>query len=145
MTRVRRLEQLAELTAREEKQVAKHLADVGRRLQESEAQLQSLCRFRTEYAERYQQEQGAISALRLGELRAFLSNLGRAIEEQEAALQQLRQEYAALEQRWQRVYCRHRGIGKVHADLRRREQVARERRIQVELDDRAAIKRQKRD
>lgn len=141
MSRAQRLEQVAELTAEQEKKAAKALAAAASRLEEAQARLETLYRFRSEYS---QPSEAAVSAFQLHELRAFLSKLGSAIEEQEAALQKLRQEYAALQLAWQRAYCRQRGIDKVRADLFRREQAVLERRLQGELDDRAAAKRRTR-
>ncbi len=138
MSRARRLEQLAKLTAEQEKKAAKALASAASRLEEANARLKTLYQFRSEYLK---PSEVALSAIQLHELRAFLSKLGSAIAEQEAVLQKLRQEYAALQLAWQRAYCRHRGIDKVQADLFRQEQAALERRLQGELDDRAMAKR----
>ncbi len=138
MSRARRLEQLAKLAAEQEKQAAKALASAASRLEEANARLKTLYRFRSEYL---QPSELALSAIQLHQLHAFLRGLSSAIAEQEAALQKLRQEYAALQLAWQRAYCRHRGIDKVQADLFRQEQAALERRLQGELEDRAVAKR----
>lgn len=141
MSRARRLEQVAKLTAEQEKKAAQALAAAASRLEEAKARLESLYRFRSEY---FQPSEAAMSAIQLHQLRVFLSKLGSAIEEQEATLQKLRQEYAALQSAWQQAYCRRRGIEKVRADLCRQEQAALERRLQGELDDRAVAKRRMR-
>lgn len=140
MSRVQRLEQAAEFAAEQEKKAAKALGQAASRLEEANARLEALCRFRGEYLSYLKPGGVAVSARQLLELHTFLSRLGRAIEEQEAVLQKLRQEHAALQSAWQRAYCRRRGIEKIRENWLRREQLASERKLQRELDDRAAAR-----
>lgn len=138
MSQARRLGQVAKLTAEQEKRAAEALTASAQRLEEAQTRLETLYRFRAEYLLYLQPSETVMSAIQLHQLRAFLGNLGNAIEEQEATLQRLRQEHAALQLAWQQAHCRHRGVGKVQADLLRRQQLTTERKLQRELDDRAA-------
>ncbi len=141
MNRVKRLEQIAQWAAEQEKRAAKALAACAQRLEEAKAKSETLHRFRAEYLLKLKASQTPTNALRLAEWRAFLDKLSRAIEEQEGVLERLRQEHAARQLAWQRAYCRCLGIEKVRAKLLCRQKLALERSLQREQDDRAARRR----
>jgi flagellar export protein FliJ len=138
MRQAKRLEQVAQWAAEQEKQAAKALAACAQKLEEAKAKLETLQRFRAEYLQKFTTCESVSLALRLAEWHAFLSQLSRAIEAQEGMLERLRQEYAARQFAWQRAHCRCLGIEKVRAKLLCRQKLAAERSLQREQDDRAA-------
>ncbi len=142
MKRSQRLGRVVALAAEQENEAAKILAQASRQIDETEAQIEAMRRFRAEYCARLQRE-GGMNALQLNEYRAFLANLGKAIEEQEANLQRMRQEHAALRRSWRQLHCRHKGVGKIQRKIARQEQSVAEKRAQGELDDRAAARRRR--
>lgn len=129
--------------ARKEAEAARAMTEAARQLAQAEERLETLRRFRREYASRMFERNPAMNAGQLREYRAFLANLGRAIEEQQAVLQQMRQRHAALERDWRQLHCRLRGVGKFQDRLRHQENRSRERRQQAELDDRSAARYRK--
>lgn len=126
--------------ARKEEEAARAVSRAAQELDRAKAQLETLQRFRREYASRIQRQNPVMNARQLQEYRAFLANLGRAIEEQQAALQRMRQQHAALERDWRQLHCRLRGVGKFQDRLKRQEDQRRERRLQAEMDDRSAAR-----
>ncbi|MCX8049938.1 MAG: flagellar export protein FliJ [Methylohalobius sp.] len=141
MNRIQRLEQAAKFAAEQEKKAASALTTSALRLEQAQAQLEVLRRFRSEYLVRLNRGESSLSAGQLLELRAFLNRISCAIEEQETLLGKLRQEHAALQAAWQQACCRRRGIEKVQAGWLYRERLAAEQKLQRELDDRAAARR----
>ncbi len=143
MKRSHRLQRVVDFTAEQESEAAKILGEAARQIDQALSQIESMRQFRSEYSARLGHQEAAMTAMQLHEYRAFLTNLGRAIEEQEAVLAKMRQQHAALQLSWKQAHCRNKGVSKVQQKLVQQEREMMERRIQSELDDRAAARRRK--
>jgi flagellar protein FliJ len=141
MTRAKRLQPVQDLVDDTQRRLAASLATAERRLSESEAKLQELERYRSEYEQQFSQSAGrGIGAAALRDYQAFLARLGEAIRQQDALVQRVRSDRDAERLRWQDAAKRARALGHVVEQWQNEELRTADRREQRETDERAQRK-----
>jgi flagellar FliJ protein len=102
MKRSQRIKAIVEIKTVQEKSALEALGHSQKKMQEIEAQLESLKAYRYEYQERFNRlgRDGA-SVARLMEFRSFMDKLDKAIKGQELSLQGSQAEYQARKKVWE--------------------------------------------
>lgn len=131
-----RLKPVRDLAGGRERDAGRALAELRRRLEEHERQLEQLHRFREEYVSASPPGLGTTDAVRLANYGAFLGRLGDAIREQERRVAELRREAERLAEAWRQRHAETAALdGAVRrmAAVERRSQDRREQQEQDEL------------
>ncbi|MGH8177618.1 MAG: flagellar export protein FliJ [Steroidobacter sp.] len=141
MTRTKRIAPVQSLFDDNERRLAQSLVAFERRATESEAKLNELERYRSEYEKQFTQRAGrGIGATDLRDYQAFLARLNEAIRQQQTLVQRAQAERDAELQRWQDAARRAKALGLVVEGWRVEERRANDRRDQHETDERAQRK-----
>jgi len=138
MTRAQRLKPVRHLIDDTERRLAQDLSACEQRLRESEAKLEELRRYRSEYEAQFSRraEQG-MGATDLRDYQAFLARLGQAIGQQQALVRRAVAQCDAERIRWQQAARRAKALGHVVEQWQNEERQALDRREQRDSDDRA--------
>jgi flagellar FliJ protein len=135
MTRSKRMQPVADVAVRREREAAARLGECQQREQACVQRLEELQRYRDEYTRRFA-DGGSLSAARLCDYRTFLERLNQAIEQQGDLLARARRDCEAQRRRWLDLHGRAEALGKVVSRYRGEERAGQERREQQELDQR---------
>lgn len=141
MKRSDRLRPVRDLAGGREREAGVALADLRRRLDEQERQLEQIVRFREEYAAGRPPGLGTTDAVRLANYGAFLGRLNDAVREQQKRVAELRAEVERLAQAWRErraeTAALDRAVERIHTDERRSD----DRREQRDQDEIAQARR----
>ncbi len=135
MVRSRRMRPLVEIARNRELEAGRRLGVVQRRLEEAQAQLDELKRYRDEYAARLRGG-ASLTARELGEFRVFLQKLELAIEQQGKRVEEEALRLRQSRQTWLQRHQRTSALDKVLENYRDEERKEMQRREQRESDDR---------
>ncbi|HKE95603.1 MAG TPA: flagellar export protein FliJ [Povalibacter sp.] len=137
MNRAKRLQPVQELLEDTERKLARSVVVFEQRVQEAEAKLLELERYRDEYQRQYTERvaQG-IGVTGLRDYQAFLVRLGEAIRQQRTIAQRASGERDVERARWQKAAQRSRAVDHVVDQWQLQEQRAADRREQIEIDER---------
>ncbi len=138
MTRTKRIAPVQSLFDDNERRLARTLVAFERRATESEAKLNELERYRTEYEKQFTQRAGrGIGATDLRDYQAFLARLVEAIRQQQAVVRRAQSDRDVERSRWQEAAKRAKALGHVVEKWQAEERRASDRREQRESDERA--------
>lgn len=126
---------LVEIARNRELEAGRRLGVVQRRLEEAQAQLDELKRYRDEYAARLRGG-ASLTARELGEFRVFLQKLELAIEQQGKRVEEEALRLRQSRQTWLQRHQRTSALDKVLENYRDEERKEMQRREQRESDDR---------
>ena len=130
-----RLKPVRDLAGGRERDAGLALAELRRKLEEQERQLDQLQRFREEYVSGRPPGLGTTDAVRLANYGAFLGRLGDAIREQEKRIAELRREAERLGETWRERRAETAALDSAVERLRSDERRAVNRREQHEQDE----------
>jgi len=133
-----RLEPLAELAGLREADAARRLAAMLRQLQEKQAELDRLRQYLAEYGQHARQGAATVDTARLQNARSFLSRLSEAVALQQAEVDKAAAGYRSASESWQDSRKQAKTFATLLDRYHDEELLARERREQAELDERAA-------
>ncbi|OGT22330.1 MAG: flagellar export protein FliJ [Gammaproteobacteria bacterium RBG_16_57_12] len=138
MTKSERLKPLVRMAESKEMTAARELGECMRVLNDKQARLDDLLKYRQEYAERFQREGSVgMSARKMHDFRAFLANLDKGIEQQQGLVEQAAKILEEKRQQWFSKRTRTKALDNAVARYQSDEQRSEERRVQKESDERA--------
>jgi flagellar FliJ protein len=141
MTRAKRLEPVQNLVDDQERRLQQSLVEFERKLADAERKLQELERYRQEYERQFKETAGrGIGVTGLRDYQAFLARLNEAIRQQQAVAERARVEKDAERVRWQAMARKARALDHVVEQWNLEERRVRDRREQIETDERAQRK-----
>jgi flagellar FliJ protein len=133
---------LNELAGSAERSQAARMVEAERRLLEAEQKLQDLVRYRLEYEQSFHARASAGADIRgLREHQVFIARLGEAARAQQQVIGQLRAECEAARLGWREAATHKKVVGKVIERAREDDLRDQDRRLQREIDERAALAR----
>ncbi|MBL8266938.1 flagellar export protein FliJ [Steroidobacter sp.] len=141
MKRAKRLEPVQHIVDEAQKRLAMSVAGFEKRVQEGEAKLGELERYKGEYEQGFQQRaSGGIGVTELRDYQAFLARLAEAIKQQQALVIRARAEYDAERLKWQDALKRSKALGHVVERWHAEERQVIDKREQRDSDERAQRK-----
>jgi flagellar FliJ protein len=133
------MEKVAQVTKGQEDEAAKMLGECQGRLQVQEQTLQNLQEYYQQYTQEMTQASGSgMSIQRYQNMQGFLGNLTKALEQQTQVVEQVRSEYEHKKGLWLDKRNRNKALGSVTEKLRFAEDVAEEKKLQRDIDDRSS-------
>ena len=93
MTRSKRMQSVVEVTANNERESARVLAELQKRVLAAEQRYQELIRYRDDYTQQFASG-GSLSVARLQDYRIFLGRLNQAVEQQQQLVERAQQDCA---------------------------------------------------
>lgn len=135
MTRSKRMQSVAEVTANRERDAARRLGEAQKRAQAAEQRFQELLAYRDDYTQQFANG-GSLTTARLQDYRIFLERLNQAVEQQQSLLERANQDCEVLRRRWMEIHTRTQALDKVVSRYRDEERSDSERREQKESDQR---------
>ncbi|MBU1191912.1 MAG: flagellar export protein FliJ [Gammaproteobacteria bacterium] len=133
MTRSKRMQSVVEVTASSERESARVLGELQKRVQAAEQRYQELIRYREDYTQQFANG-GSLTVARLQDYRIFLSRLNQAVEQQQQLVERAQQDCAKQRQRWMEIHTRVQALGKVVTRYRDEERSDNDRREQKDSD-----------
>jgi flagellar protein FliJ len=141
MTRAKRLQPVQNLVDDQERRLAQSLAALEKKLLDADRKCQELERYRQEYERQFKDTAArGIGVTGLRDYQAFLARLSEAIRQQQSVVTRSRAERDAEMLRWQEVARKAKALDHVVEQWKVEEQRARDRREQIETDERAQRK-----
>lgn len=140
MSRAKRMDPILRLARDDEDQAARELSESARRLRETEAQLEELRGYRSDYA-RQLPARGVLNGSALQGFQQFMRNLDQAIAQLEESLRQQQRLNEHHLQKWVGSHNRAKAMTEIADKYRDEEQRIIEDKLQWELDDRAQHKK----
>lgn len=139
MKKSQRLKVVIDLHVRQEQDALQALGRCQQKLQEQQAQLDNLQKYRQQYNASFAEQQRAgMNVNQLLELRAFADKLDKAIDGQQAAVSAQERELLRARKYWEESHQRTKSLQKL-SDLALAEELkAENKREQIEQDARAA-------
>ena len=138
MKRSQRIKTIVEIKAAQEKSALEALGAAQRKLQEMQAQVDSLKNYRLEYQAKFTQlGQAGTSVVHLQEFRAFMDKLDKAIAGQEQALSECETLLMAKRKLWEGMHHRTQSLQKVCDSALAAELKQEDKLEQLEQDERA--------
>jgi flagellar export protein FliJ len=137
MQRSKRFEPIQQIVAAAAEDLAKKVAESGRRVAELERQFQQLNAYRDEYVHSSQATQGVMDAVRLQNYRSFLDRLGEALRQHVGKLDAARAEHEKRRLTWSEKRIEAESLGRAVERFRRQEMQETEQREQREGDEAA--------
>jgi flagellar FliJ protein len=139
LRRDKRWAPLNELAGAAERSRATQLVETERNLAEAEQRLQDLVRYRLEYEQSFNVRATIGADMRgLREHQVFIARLGDAARAQQQLIVQLRGESEAARLGWREAATHKKVVGKVMERARVEDRHEQDRRLQHEVDERAA-------
>jgi flagellar FliJ protein len=140
MDRAKRFNLLLELAEQRERDAARALGSRRRTLEEAEAKLAELSRYRGDYAAALTNKGGEGLGIQVQEYLRFLSRLNKAIVEQQQAVEKQASAVATAVQRWQVTQREVAVLEKARERARSADQNESERRAQKLMDEMAGAR-----
>ena len=138
MKRSQRIKTIVEIKAAQEKSALETLGAAQRKLQEMQAQVDSLKNYRLEYQAKFTQlGRAGTSVVQLLEFRAFMDKLDKAIAGQEQALSECETSLMAKRKLWEGMHHRTQSLQKVCDSALAAELKQEDKLEQLEQDERA--------
>ena len=138
MKKSQRLKTIVEIKAAQEKSALEALGAAQRKLQEMQAQVDSLKNYRLDYQVKFEQlGRAGTPVAQLLEFRAFMDKLDKAIAGQEMAQNECETRLMAKRKHWEGLHYRTQSLQKVCDSARAVELKQEDRREQLEQDERA--------
>ena len=137
MMKSKRFEPIHEIASTSAKDLSRIMADAGRKVAESERQLEQLQTYRDEYVCNSTQGNGAMDAVKLQNYRSFLDRLGLTLNQHQKSLDIARKEFDKRRAQWSEKRIEAESLNRVVDRFRKEEQSAADRREQREGDDAA--------
>ncbi|MBD9355576.1 flagellar export protein FliJ [Methylomonas albis] len=139
MKKSQRLKVIIDLHARQERDALEAMGVCQQKLQEQQAQLESLQSYRLDYLAKFAvRQQAGINIGQLMEFRAFADKLDQAIESQQQTVNNHEREVQRARKRWEDAHQRTKSLQKVSDLALVEEMKVEQKREQAEQDDRAA-------
>lgn len=136
MTRSKRMQSVVEVTASSERESARALSELQKRVQAAEQRYQELIRYRDDYTQQFANG-GSLTVARLQDYRIFLGRLNQAVDQQQKLVEAAQQECDRQRQRWMVIHTRVQALSKVVTRYRDEERNDNERREQKDSDAQA--------
>jgi len=127
------MQSVVEVTASSERESARVLGELQKRVQAAEQRYQELIRYREDYTQQFANG-GSLTVARLQDYRIFLSRLNQAVEQQQQLVERAQQDCAKQRQRWMEIHTRVQALGKVVTRYRDEERSDNDRREQKDSD-----------
>jgi flagellar export protein FliJ len=137
MQRSKRFEPIQAIIAAAAEDLAKKMAESGRRLAELERQFQQLQTYREEYVGSSKTTQGVMDAVKLQNYRSFLERLSEAIRQHVTKLDVARAEHERRRAKWSEKRIEAESLQRAVERFRRQEMQADEQREQHDSDEAA--------
>lgn len=138
MTRAKRLQPVQNLVDDKERRLAQSLAAYERKLVDAQRKCQELERYREEYEKQFKDTAArGIGVMGLRDYQAFLARLNEAVRQQQAVVARALAERDAERTRWQEMARKAKALDHVVDQWNAEERRARDRREQLETDERA--------
>jgi len=137
MKQSRRLQPVVDFNQRKEIDAAKELANASSNVLIQKQRLQEFESYRSEYGDQFAQAgSDGLSAARLRDFQAFISKLNHVVEQQRTAIENAEKEYEVKKRQWLAARNKLKAINKVQRKHVLKEDVAEEKKLQKEQDDR---------
>lgn len=134
-----RIKMLVEIKSAQEKNTLEVLGAFQRKLLATQAQVESLRKYRQDYQDKFNQQGcDGITVAQLLEFRSFMDKLNKAIAGQEQALNECEMELITKRALWQGLHHRTQSLQKVCNAALASEMKQEGKREQLEQDDRAS-------
>lgn len=130
------MQSVVEVTASSERESARALGELQKRVQAAEQRYQELIRYREDYTQQFANG-GSLTVARLQDYRIFLGRLNQAVEQQQKLVEHAQQECDKQRQRWMEIHTRVQALSKVVVRYRVEERNNNERREQKDSDAQA--------
>ncbi len=140
MTRSKRMQSVVEVTASGERESARLLGELQKRVQAAEQRHQELIRYREDYTKQFANG-GSLTAARLQDYRIFLGRLNQAVDQQQQLVERAKKDCDKQRQCWMEIHTRVQALGKVVTRYRDEERGDNERREQKDSDAQAQNRR----
>jgi len=138
MTRAKRLQPVQNLVDDKERRLAQSLAAYERKLTDAQRKCQELERYREEYEKQFKETAArGIGVTGLRDYQAFLARLNEAVRQQQSVVAREIAERDAERTRWQEMARKAKALDHVVEQWNTEERRARDRREQLETDERA--------
>jgi flagellar FliJ protein len=139
MKKSQRIKTIVEIKAIQEKNTLEALGAAQRKLLATQAQLESLRKYRQEYQHRFNQLGGiGINVVQLLEFRSFMDKLDKAIAGQKHALSECETDLMTKRKIWEGLHHRTQSLQKVCNSALAAEIKQEDKREQLEQDERAS-------
>lgn len=138
MTRAKRLQPVQNLVDDKERRLAQSLAAYEKKLADAQRKCQELERYREEYEKQFKETAArGIGVTGLRDYQAFLARLNEAVRQQQSVVARAVAERDAERTRWQEMARKAKALDHVVEQWNTEERRARDRREQLETDERA--------
>jgi flagellar FliJ protein len=138
MTRAKRLQPVQNLVDDKERRLAQSLAAYEKKLTDAQRKCQELERYREEYEKQFTETAArGIGVMGLRDYQAFLARLNEAVRQQQSVVARALAERDAERTRWQEMARKAKALDHVVEQWNTEERRARDRREQLETDERA--------
>jgi len=138
MTRAKRLQPVQTLVDDKERRLAQSLAGFEKKLTDAQRKCQELERYREEYEKQFKETAArGIGVAGLRDYQAFLARLNEAVRQQQSVVTRALAERDAERTRWQEMARRAKALDHVVEQWNAEERRVRDRREQLETDERA--------
>jgi len=138
MTRAKRLQPVQNLVDDKERRLAQSLAAYEKKLADAQRKGQELERYREEYEQQFKATAArGIGVAGLRDYQAFLARLNEAVRQQQSVVARALAERDAERTRWQEMARKAKALDHVVEQWNTEERRARDRREQLETDERA--------
>jgi len=138
MTRAKRLQPVQSLVDDKERRLAQSLAAYEKKLTDAQRKCQELERYREEYEKQFMDTAArGIGVTGLRDYQAFLARLNEAVRQQQSVVARALAERDAERTRWQEMARKAKALDHVVEQWNTEERRARDRREQLETDERA--------
>ena len=136
--RSKRLQLVLELAERKKQQADQFLAASRQRVEQDKRTMEQLDQYMSEYQQNYLGVNAeGLSGAQLHAQQAFLQKIQDAKTAQQQAMEQNRRELAVVEQHWKEAYAKVKGVEKLKDKAIDAENMAEEKALQQQLDERA--------
>lgn len=136
MTRSKRMQSVVEVTASSERESARALGELQKRVLVAEQRYRELIRYREDYTQQFA-DGGSLTVARLQDYRIFLGRLNQAVDQQQKLVERAQQECDKQRERWMEIHTRVQALSKVVIRYRDEERNGNERREQKDSDAQA--------
>lgn len=139
MNRSDRLQPVAAIAERKEKDAASALGEARQAVSIEEKRFQDLVQYRQEYISDFQRKgRAGLTGAAIKQFQSFLLRLDQAVEQQRERIQGAQTQVTGKVAQWQQKLGQSRALGQVVNQLSQQEQHERDKKDQRSLDDRAA-------
>lgn len=133
----KRLQPVVDYNQQKEIDAAKELANASSDVQAQKQRLQEFENYRNEYGQQFNQiGGGGISAARVRDYQAFIGKLNHVVEQQRTAIKNSELNYEDKKRQWLAARNKLKAINKVQKKHVTKEDIAEEKQLQKEQDDR---------